>query len=210
MILVRHGETAAQADNRYVGTSDIALAPAGREQAEELGRWAAQNRLDALWSSTLRRALETAAVVARHTGLEPRTDARLRELDFGEAEGHTLAEMQQLYPQAVEAFRFDPVKHPLPGGEDPREAVRRAMACLEEVVAAHPTGRVLLVAHNTLIRLVLCELLGLPLSKYRLRLGGLLPCARASLELGGEAASLLEFNVAPGPYVQGLPGPSRP
>ncbi len=182
-----------------MGTSDIALAPAGREQAEELGRWAAPSRLDALWSSTLRRAVETAAAVARHTGLEPRADARLRELHFGEAEGHTLAEMEQLYPQAVEAFRSDPVEHHLPGGEDPREAVRRAMSCLSEIVTAHPSGRVLLVAHNTLIRLVVCELLGLPLSRYRQTFGGVSPCARASTELGGEAASLLEYNVPPGP-----------
>ncbi|MFN2557016.1 MAG: histidine phosphatase family protein [Nitriliruptorales bacterium] len=197
VILVRHGETAAQADNRYVGTSEISLAPAGRGQAERLGRWADHSGLDALWSSTLGRAQETAAAVSQATGLQPRSDARLREIHFGQAEGRTLAEFEQLNPEAVAAFRSDPVEHHLPGGEDPREAAGRALSCLQDVVAAHPAGRVLVVTHNTLIRLVLCELLGLPLPSYRRTLARLLPCARTSLELGEEPARLLEYNVPP-------------
>lgn len=197
LILVRHGETPWQADNRYMGSTDIGLAAAGLEQAEQLARWAARGRLDALWSSTLSRACETAAPVARATGLESRADGRLREVDFGEAEGHTLSEMEQLYPEAVRAFRADPVTHHLPGGEDPRHAVGRAMACLRDVTEAFPAGRVLLVTHNTLIRLVLCELLDLPLSRYRQAFGGLLPCAHASVQLRGDAASLLAYNVSP-------------
>ncbi|MDP8962370.1 MAG: histidine phosphatase family protein [Actinomycetota bacterium] len=195
LILVRHGETPWHDENRYAGSSDIGLAAAGRDQAERLARWAARSDLDELCSSPLRRAWETAAAVGRATGLEPRPDDRLREIGFGEAEGRTLIELEQLYPEAVRAFRADPVTHHLPGGEDPRQAAGRAMACLRDIAGTHPAARVLLVTHNTLIRLVLCELLGLPLSRYRQTFGRMRPCARTSIELDREAASLLEYNV---------------
>ena len=64
-------------------------------------------------------------------------------------------------------FEADPVVHHLPGGEDPREVALRAIECFREIATMHPGGRVLVVTHNTLIRVALCQLLGVPLSKYR-------------------------------------------
>jgi probable phosphoglycerate mutase len=195
LILTRHGETDWHAENRYAGASDIPLAPRGREQAEALARWAATAELDAIWTSPLARARETAAPAARVTGLTPCVDPRLREIDFGQGEGKTPAEMERLFPEALAAYRSDPVAHPLPGGEDPRAAAARAVACLQDIARAHPARRVLVVAHNTLLRLALCQLLGVPLSRYRAVFPLLRNGALTELRLDGDQAALLAFNV---------------
>jgi broad specificity phosphatase PhoE len=194
IVLVRHGETVWHADNRYAGSSDVPLTPAGIGQAERLARWARGAGLAAIYSSPLSRAGETAAAVARATGLEPRRDERLRELDFGEAEGLTTADMEAAFPAALRAFRGDPSAHHLPDGEDPQRAADRGVACLREIAAAHPAGRVLVVAHSTLKRLVLCRLLGIPLSEYRRVFPSVGNCALTEIRLKDEEVSLLEFN----------------
>ncbi|MFC5139344.1 histidine phosphatase family protein [Actinomycetospora rhizophila] len=167
LVLARHGETRWHAENRYAGRSDVALAPGGHRQAEALARWAADARLDAVIASPLQRAVHTASPAAAAAGLRLRTDPRLVEVDFGLGDGHTREEMETLFPDALAAFLAAPASSPLPGGETGPEAVGRALPVLTEARAAHPGGRVLVVAHQTLLRLLLCHLLGLPLDHYR-------------------------------------------
>jgi broad specificity phosphatase PhoE len=195
IVLVRHGETVWHAENRYAGSSDVALTRRGLEQAELLAARAKGAGLSALWCSPLARARDTAAAVARTTGLQPRVDARLRELDFGEGEGSTIAEMQRRFPDRVAAFRADPVASHLPGGEDPRAAAERGATCIRELALTHPGGRVLVVTHTTLLRLVLCQLLGLPLSEYRRVFPFVRNCGLTEIQLDRDVVSLLEYNV---------------
>lgn len=201
LVLVRHGETVWHAENRYVGTSDVALTPHGYEQAELLADWARTAGLDAIWVSPLSRTRETAAPAARAAELTPHVDARLRELDFGQAEGHTPAEMERLFPAAMAAFRADPVAHYLPGGEDPRDAVERAIACFEEITQLYPGGRVLVVMHTTLIRLALCRLIGVPLARYRSVFPFVRNGAITEVQLDRGRASLLEYNAPISPSI---------
>jgi probable phosphoglycerate mutase len=196
LVLVRHGETVWHADNRYAGSSDVALTRRGREQAELLAAWASTTDLSALWCSPQARARDTAAAVARATGLEPRVDPRLRELDFGQAEGLTIAEMERQWPDRVAAFRADPVANHLPGGEDPRAAAERGAACIQDIALTHPDGYLLVVTHTTLLRLVLCQLLGLPLPEYRRVFPFVRNCGLTEVRLDGDVVSLLQFNVA--------------
>ena len=193
--LVRHGETIWHAENRYAGVSDVPLTARGEAQAERLGRWAAGAGLDALWVSPLSRARATVAPAERATGLAARADERLRELAIGDAEGLTPAEMDERFPDVRERFRRDPVAHHLPGGEDPVAAAGRAVACLGEIAATHAGGRVLVVAHTTLIRLALCELLGLPLPDYRRRFPAVHNTAISEIGLEDGRASLLALNI---------------
>ena len=95
IILCRHGETVWHAENRYAGISDIDLTARGHDQAAQLADWARTAGLSAIYASTLSRAQVTAAASANTTGLSVRVDERLRELDFGEGEGLTTAEMEQ-------------------------------------------------------------------------------------------------------------------
>ena len=191
--LVRHGQTPWHRPNRYTGSSDIGLDETGERQAERLAEWAATAGLTALACSDLTRAVRTAAPSAERTGLTPIVDKRLRELGFGSAEGRLLAEM----PADVAArFVADPADGHFPGGEHPRDAVWRAMAALGELTEAYAQGKVLIVAHSTLIRLIVCEVLGVPLGEYRRKLPGLSPASRTDLRFGaGGTAALLAYNV---------------
>lgn len=194
LVLARHGETVWHTENRYAGRTDVALSPTGHAQAEQLGRWAAAAGVEAVWSSTLSRARDTAAAASRAAGLDLREDARLCELDFGDAEGLTVAEMELRFPGATRAFQTDPVEHHLPGGEDPRRAVERSLAALREIAAERESGRVLVVFHTTLIRLTVCRILGVPLGDYRRLFPFLRNCAITEVRLDGERGALLEFN----------------
>lgn len=194
IVLVRHGETVWHADNRYAGRSDVALTPLGHEQAERLAGWAAAAELDAIWCSPLSRARETADAVALATGQQPTVDARLAELDFGRGEGLTTADMREQFPDALAAFHADPAAHHLPDGEDPRAAADRSLACLRDIASAHPSGRVLVVAHTTLIRLTLCDLIGVPIGNYRRLFPFVRNGAITEIRLEAGGASLMQFN----------------
>jgi broad specificity phosphatase PhoE len=192
--LVRHGATVWHAENRYAGITDVALDRGGYAQAERLAAWASEARLAAIWCSPLNRARETAAPSARAAGLEPRIDERLREIDFGQIEGKTMAEAELLFPEEIRRFKADPATYPLPGGEDPHQAASRAVSVLREIESTHSQGRVLVIAHNTLIRLTLCFLLGIPLARYRTVFPAVRNGALTEIGLADGEVALLQYN----------------
>jgi probable phosphoglycerate mutase len=168
LVLVRHGQTVWHAENRYAGSSDIDLTDAGREQARRLADWAAQQRrFDALVSSPVRRAVETVTPVAQRLDTPVRIVDDLREVGFGLAEGRTTAELRELDAEMVEEFELDPAGHPYPGSEDSAAAALRCATALRQLAKEFAGGRVLVVAHNTVLRLALCDLLDIPVSRYR-------------------------------------------
>jgi len=168
LLLTRHGETVWHAENRYAGgSSDIDLTDHGRDQARALAAWCATQDIDAVVSSPVRRARETAAPVAELLDLPVTTVEGLREVDFGVAEGRTVGELLELDAGVVQRFRTDPAVHPFPGSEPPHQAADRAVRAIREICARQAGDRVLVVAHNTLLRLALCRLLGIPVGRYR-------------------------------------------
>ncbi|MER6283990.1 histidine phosphatase family protein [Streptomyces sviceus] len=196
LLLARHGQTIWHAENRYAGVSDIGLTDEGRAQAEALGRWAGVHRPDAIWTSPLSRAIATADPACRALGVSPHREPGLRECDFGVVEGRTLAEFAAEVPHAAEAFRADPVAYPFPDAEDPAAAAARGTQALRRIAAAHPGERVLVVAHNTLLRLTLCTLLSIPLGEYRRVFPRLRNAAITELRLDKDgSAALLSLNV---------------
>ncbi|MFI6801675.1 histidine phosphatase family protein [Streptosporangium canum] len=188
IFLSRHGRTEWSVQGRYAGVSDIPLDEVGREQARLLADWARRAGLTGVVSSPLLRARDTAADAASAAELTLRTDPRLRELDFGDAEGLRRAEVD---PEAMRRFQADPVADFLPGGEDPVDAAERVTECLRELDAA---GRILVVAHNTILRLALCGLLGIPLADYRRRLPLIEHGSVTELALGPAGPALRRFN----------------
>ncbi|MBA2560565.1 MAG: histidine phosphatase family protein [Propionibacteriales bacterium] len=195
LVLVRHGETVWHRENRYAGRSDIELTPRGMEQARRLADWARTARLSGVWASTLSRARVTAMACAEVSGLPLEVDTRLRELDFGVGEGLTSAEMERKFPEPLRAFRDDPVTHHLPGGEDPTDAARRFTDCLEDIIKAHPDGRVLVVAHNSVLRLAICRLIGIPLPKYRRLFPSVRNCGLTEIRVRDGQTAVIGFNV---------------
>ncbi|MFB4420027.1 histidine phosphatase family protein [Streptomyces sp. QL37] len=200
VFLVRHGESVWHAGNRYAGVTDIALSEHGRAQAAGLASWAERADLTAVWSSPMRRCRQTAEGSAARAGLPLNLEPRLRELDFGVAEGLTRPEMRERLPGALKAFEADPVGNHFPEGEDPVAAGERYAGFLAGLRAGHQEGRVLVVAHSTAIRLALCRLLGVPLRDYRRVFPYLANCALNELILRDGTASLLALNqhVTPG------------
>ncbi|WP_210589929.1 histidine phosphatase family protein [Streptomyces sp. GESEQ-35] len=196
LLLTRHGETVWHAENRYAGVSDIALTDTGRAQADALGRCAATLAVDAIWTSPLSRAIATADPACHALSLTPHREPALIECDFGVMEGRTLAEFAAEDPKRAEAFRTDPVANPFPRAEDPAAAAVRGTGALRRIAAAHPGERVLVVAHNTLLRLVLCDLLSIPLSEYRRVFPKLRNTAITELRMNSDgSAGLLSLNV---------------
>jgi 2,3-bisphosphoglycerate-dependent phosphoglycerate mutase len=204
LTLVRHGRTIWHAENRYAGVSDVPLDDTGREQAAALGEWARHQGFDVLVCSPVSRARITAAPAAAALGLDPEVVPGLRETDFGIAEGRTLAELRESHPEAAAAFVADPVANPFPGAEPPAAAAERAVGALRSVAERHRGANVLVVAHNTLLRLALCRWLGIPLARYRDVLPRLENAAATRLRVPADPArppALLALNVPTSPAV---------
>jgi broad specificity phosphatase PhoE len=201
--IVRHGETVWHAENRYAGSSDIELTALGREQADRLSRWAPTAGLDAIVSSDLSRAIHTALPSAEACGLELTVDPRFCEVHFGRGEGMTSAEMRVTFPATYQAFLDHPADSPLPEGESGTDAIERALNGLFEITTRKKSHTVLLVAHSTLGRLLLCTLTGIPTNNYRRVLTQMRNGAITTLEIPDVAspdalrgkASLLEYNL---------------
>jgi probable phosphoglycerate mutase len=123
-------------------------------------------------------------------------DEGLLELDFGWGEGKTDAEMQEEFPARRAAFLEDPAQNFLPGGENPSAAAARGVAALYRIGEdLPPSGRALAVAHNTLLRLVLCSLLEIPLARYRNCFPILANTTLTEIAFTPTGVGLLQFNV---------------
>ncbi|MGI9860303.1 alpha-ribazole phosphatase [Moorella naiadis] len=170
--LVRHGETEWNHTMRYQGHSDIALSANGRRQAELLRERFRGIKLDAVYSSDLYRAKETAMAIAAPHGLLVQEVPALREINFGAWEGLTYQEIITSYPQEWETWRRNPGTTIVPEGESFQQVKERALAAFEKIVAGEEKGRTLLfVAHGGSLRSLICALLGLDLTAvWRFRL----------------------------------------
>jgi probable phosphoglycerate mutase len=211
LLLVRHGETVWHAENRYAGVTDVALTERGLRQAADLGRWAAERGADAVACSPLSRARQTAQPAADLLGHPLEVVPQLREVDFGWGEGRTIKEMAAEDPEAVRRFREDAEHGAFPGSEPPSAVAGRAIAALRALAAAHPGGTVLVVAHNTLLRITLCALLGIPVGRYRLVLPRLDNAAVTEIEMAAGHTALRSLNVPTGPAAPAAPAaPATP
>jgi probable phosphoglycerate mutase len=197
MLLVRHGRTAWHDGNRYAGSSDIPLDDVGEQQAAVLARWAKSAELTHLVSSPMQRTVATANTVAAATGLQIELAPDLRELAFGMAEGRTMSEISASHPDVAAAFVADPAESHWPGGERPTDRARDAATALAEIASSRRGGRVLVVMHSTMIRLVICQLLGIPLARYRDVLGQPKPSHITTLVMTDNHAALVQYNAAP-------------
>jgi broad specificity phosphatase PhoE len=156
-LLLRHGLTDWNATRRAQGHADVELNDAGRRQADEAAERLAGMRLGAVYSSDLRRAVDTARPVADRHGLEVVVDPAWREIDQGEWEGLSGDEIASRWPEL-----WGPARHHArrPGGEAPDEVAARALAALRRVVERHPGETVAVVTHGGTIRWVVATARG--------------------------------------------------
>ena len=168
LLLLRHGETDRNAAGRSQGRDDPPLNARGRRQAADAARALAPLAPAAVYSSDASRARDTAAAVAVACGLEPRVDPRLAELDHGELDGLTGAELRERYPELLEVWR-GPGGPSLvvPGGESLEQSRERMVAAATEIGERHRGESVVVVSHNLALRTLACEALGAPLTAAR-------------------------------------------
>lgn len=158
--LARHGRTPYNHEGRFQGHRDIPLDEVGRRQAVELAERAAAYGFVALWASPLRRARETAEVVAARIGLEIHYDPRLMETDTGAWTDRSFEEVQREDPEGFEAWMTGRSDWRFPGGESFQEQGDRVMAALAEIERGPQPA--LVVCHGMTIRLALARRRGEP------------------------------------------------
>lgn len=163
--LLRHAETAVQHAGRFVGSTDLPLAPEGRRKAALLASGIASTRPSRLVCSPLLRARQTAEPLGEALGIVPEIDPDLREIDFGRWEGMTFEAIREADPEAVARWtRFEP-DFAFPDGE----SIERFLARIRRAAKRLAEGdgpSVLAVTHGGVIRAMICHLLGLSPRRY--------------------------------------------
>jgi phosphoserine phosphatase len=165
ILLARHGESDWNRDRRWQGHADRPLTDLGREQARALADRLAASELDAVYSSDLERARETAAIVAEPHQLPVRELSDLREVDVGSWSGLTRAEAEDCFPDAFR--RWTEGQEGWEDGETYGQLSERVVRAVLAIAARHPRDGVLLVAHGGSIRAVHAAALGVDVHTYR-------------------------------------------
>jgi broad specificity phosphatase PhoE len=189
--LARHGQTAYNLEGRFQGQLPVPLDETGRAQAVDLAERAAAHGFAALWSSPLLRARETADVVARATGLEPKEDPRLMETDAGDWTDRSFAEIQAQAPEQFAAFATGDPSFAFPGGESFAAQEERVSAALAEIEQGELPA--IVVCHGMVIRAALARRAGHPVKRFErvpnAALVPLDPVEAESADVGGGAAT---------------------
>lgn len=166
LYLVRHGETMANREFRYVGTRDDPLSAHGQKQATQLAEALSGLPVAAVYSSPLQRTYNTALAIAVRHSLEVQSVEDIRECDFGEWEGLSRAEVLERSPedsQRLREWEHDSSIAP-PGGESFEALQQRVCVAVERLAQAHPDQAIVLVSHVGPIKVLLSAALGAPLS----------------------------------------------
>lgn len=160
LILIRHGETKWNVEGRWQGQADTPLNERGREQACQLARELSGVDIQAIYSSDLQRAMETAQPLALAAGLQIHTDVRLREINQGEWQGLRLNEIQARYAELYQRREQDPLDIAPPGGESILQMQQRAFKVLDEILQQHAGETVAIVCHGLTIAVIRVRLEG--------------------------------------------------
>jgi probable phosphoglycerate mutase len=162
LILIRHGETEWNSQNRLQGHRDSALSREGLRQADALAARLSSVRFHALYSSDLGRALETARRIAARTGHAVVADTRLRERGLGILEGLTREEAGARHPEVFERYSNGGPDYVVPEGESTGQRLAHAVECLRELGRRHRGERVVAVTHGGVLSLLFRHSLGIP------------------------------------------------
>jgi broad specificity phosphatase PhoE len=163
----RHGETAPNREGLLLGRADPPLTSRGEKQAARLGEWLARERVAAVITSPLRRAIATATAIGEATGCPVEIDERLVEIHYGEWDGRPFADLP---PDLVEEWHRNPAFAP-PGGESLVDVEARMGATTADLLERAGDRVVVAVSHVSPIKAAVCWALGVgPELAWRMRL----------------------------------------
>jgi broad specificity phosphatase PhoE len=160
VLLIRHGQSRGNAEGRFGGHTDTPLSARGRRQAEATAKALASEKFSAIYSSDLKRAVETATPLANRTGAPLELSDAFRERSVGVMEGLTFEEAAQQYPEQYAALLHRDFEHVLLGGESYRQTLDRASRKLDECIAKNKGGRIAVFTHTGAICILVLHLMG--------------------------------------------------
>lgn len=177
LYLVRHGETEGKDRQCYHGSTDVRLSDTGIAQIKCAAAFIARclrasspdrhnnldNKLAAVYCSSLERAIKSAEIIAVPYGLKPIEIPDLGEISFGIWEGMTFSEIGEKHPEASAAWLANPLTYSPGGGENALQVRERVTRAMERIGAYHKGSHISVVAHGGVNRIILCHILGMPL-----------------------------------------------
>ena len=167
LILARHGQTEVNRLGNIQGVGPAPLNETGRKQAAKLAHALRADAPFVLYSSPLKRAMETAHAVADRTGADIVPHDGLVEMDVGEFEGLSGPRLRERFPNVMQMWDEDAAHAVMPGGESLSDVRDRAWEAVKWLAERHPSDTVLAVTHNFTIQTIVCTALGMPLNNFR-------------------------------------------
>ncbi len=168
ILLVRHGATDWNLQGRCQGATDKELNAVGFQQAKDTAAYLSCETIHAVYSSNLKRAIQTAHAISQPRNLPVLIDESLRELDHGELEGLTFSEIQSRYPDFIHSWRKEPAELLIPGGERLIDVEIRVWEGMNRIIQRHHGHETIaIVSHNFPILAILCRITQTPLNQYR-------------------------------------------
>jgi alpha-ribazole phosphatase len=164
LLLVRHGETELNSSQRYWGSTDVALGAAGLRQAEMLRHRLAAETIGFVYSSSMKRAMTTAALISAGLDLPIIACPELREINFGRIEGLDFNQVQQQYPEIARLWIERSPYLAYPQGESLAQLDERVSEFISRLEKHASGDTILVVAHSGVLRALICQLLALPLT----------------------------------------------
>ncbi len=166
LLMVRHGVTETNATRKFTGQTDVDLNEEGYRQVEKLRDRLADEEIDVIYSSDLKRALVTAEPISLSHRLKVTRCPELRELDYGMCEGLTYREINDRYPELGRLIAEVNPEMEFPGGECFQDLTNRAEKFVEIIKNHGEEEAILAVSHGGMVRTLICRLLGLELSYW--------------------------------------------
>ena len=194
LYLIRHGATQLTAEDRFSGSSGVDLSDEGRWQASLLGERMHREELEAIYCSSMSRAVETAQIIGARCGLTPVEIPELGEISHGRWEGLTRRDVETRYAEEYAAWEEDPFTFAPEGGESGVAVLARSLPAIRRIVVQHESESVAVVSHKATIRLLLSSFLGFDERGYRDRLDQAPACLNALDFRGPVHVRLMLFN----------------
>ncbi len=187
IVLVRHGATDWNLQGRCQGVTDRELSEVGVRQAEQIAALLSSESIQAIYSSDLRRARQTADLISQPHNLPVLIEENIRELNHGALEGLTFNEIKQSYSEFLARWRTEPAEIQVPGGERLTDVAERAWEGVARIAERHVAAEsIVVVSHNFPILGIVCRVTGTHLNNYRSF--HLDPCSVTRLQRNGANA----------------------
>ena len=159
LFLVRHGESAWNVKHIYTGRQDVPLSDLGAQQAERVAGALAGTTFNAIYASPLQRAYATALPTARAKDMDIHVDARVVEISHGDWEGNPAHVIRAEFADDYFLWRTQPHRVQMPNGESLDDVSTRVQSFLQDVLAQHTDGNVLIVTHDAVLRVIVLQTL---------------------------------------------------